>query len=606
MRYWSPRRMVVARSGCTTAPVWILAQILVVLVGLIWSPPADAQWVALWDQNNAFARDCPDDLLQLLGELGRQGATLKSVEFAPGGGWIVLLDRNGYRARNIPEAAFKKLGTLAGQGAEIKSVSFTPSGGWAILFDRVGIETGDIPAEAAQKLGELARQGVILKSITFAPGGGWVILAGKNTYLARNIPDEAFEKLGELKRRGTELRSISFAPGGGWVIFGDRNTYFARGIPDEAFQKLGEVARRGGDLHSVRFPLADLPRLSGDDDATRAEIRRRMDRHKVPGLGIAVIEDGKVLWARGYGTERVGQDQPVGPQTRFQAASISKPIAALTALRLVERGSLTLDGDLNSSLKSWKIPPSPTTRPGQPTLRQLLSHGGGFSVHGFAGYRVGNPMPTLLDILDGKPPANSQPIRVQTLPGSQMRYSGGGYTVVQQLIMDATGEPFPRAVATLVLDPLSMKDSSYGAPSPAIASNFAAGHIDGATIPGGWHVYPELAAAGLWTTPTDIARFLIGVQRAQAGEPKAILPPALVGEMLRRQQGDAGLGVILTGDGPSAWFTHDGVNAGFECGFRASVRSNQGAVIMTNATGGGALVRELFECLRAEYAWPNP
>ena len=294
-------------------------------------------------------------------------------------------------------------------------------------------------------------------------------------------------------------------------------------------------------------------------------------------------------------------------RTRFQAASVSKPVTALAALRLVQQGKLVLDQELNKKLVSWKVPENPLTRREEPTLRRLLSHSAGFSVHGFAGYPVSAAVPTLSQVLNGKPPANSAPIRVELLPGSKVQYSGGGYTVLQRLIMDVTGKSFPQAMRTLVLDPLGMRDSTFEQPLPRGVANMAAwAHVNGTPIAGGWHVYPEMAAAGLWTTPTDLARFVMALQRAKQGGSEPVLSAVLAGEMLRRQKEDAGLGVFLSGKSPSAWFSHNGANAGFECAFTGSVEAGQGAVIMTNAGGGSALVEELFRNLRAEYNWHGP
>jgi CubicO group peptidase (beta-lactamase class C family) len=584
----------------------VLIVTLAATVCLALMPSASAQWVVLSDRNALFARNIPDDAYQRLVEFAKQDSALKSIAFAPNGGWVILAGRNGLFARNIPDEAFQALRSLAARGAELKSVTFTPGGGWVILADKGVYLARNIPDEAFQKLGEFAKGGTELKSVAFTPDGGWVILAGRNGLFARGIPDEAFQKLVELAKQGAELKSVTFAPDGGWVIVADRNRYLARGIPDEAFRKLGELAKQGAELKSVNFLAREVIRLSSDDPTTRAQVLRRMAAHKVPGLGIAVIKDGLLAWARGYGVLRAGSDAPVTAKTRFQAGSVSKPVAAFAALRLVDNGTLALDQELNKKLVSWKVPENAFTRREKPTLRRLLSHTDGFSVHGFAGYPVGTALPTLRQVLDGQPPANSSPIRVELLPGSKVQYSGGGYTVLQRLIMDVTRKPFPAAMRSLVLDPLGMKDSTYEQPLPRSLANVAASaHVNGTPLAGGWHVYPELAAAGLWTTPADLARFVMALQRAKQGGGEPILRASLAGEMLRRQKEDAGLGVFLSGSGRSEWFSHNGANAGFECLFTGSVDGGQGAVLMTNAAGGSALVEELLQSLRAEYNWPG-
>ncbi|HUQ90745.1 MAG TPA: serine hydrolase domain-containing protein [Bryobacteraceae bacterium] len=228
--------------------------------------------------------------------------------------------------------------------------------------------------------------------------------------------------------------------------------------------------------------------------ASPENIAGRMRALHVPGVSIAVMEGGKIAWTAGYGDK-------VNPQTLFQAASISKPVAAMAALLMAQNGNFTLDEDVNAKLKTWKVPD------GKVTLRMLLSHSAGMTVHGFPGYEVDAPLPTLLQILDGGKPSNSAPVRVDIEPGSKWRYSGGGFTVVQQLMMDRMGWAFPEILQRMVLGRIGMRRSTYEQPLPeGMRENAATGHDrNGNPIKGRWHVYPEMAAAGLWTTPTDLA-----------------------------------------------------------------------------------------------------
>ena len=332
----------------------------------------------------------------------------------------------------------------------------------------------------------------------------------------------------------------------------------------------------------------------------------RMAEFKTPGASAAVINGGVIEWARGYGVTEAGSTTAVTPQTLFQAASISKPVAALAALRLVEQGKLALDQDVNERLTSWKVPEHEFTKDEKVTLRRLLSHSAGLTVHGFGGYPAGDPLPSLIDILDGRNPANSAAVRVDVLPGSIWRYSGGGYTVMQQLLMDVTGRPFPALLADLVLQPVGMKDSTYEQPLPeARRAAAASGHLPGGgLLPGRSHTYPEMAAAGLWTTPTDLARFLVEIQHALQGQSK-ILTPATARQMVTVQKGSYGLGLGLEGSGPSATFGHGGSNAGFKCQMTAFVEGGRGAVVMTNGDRGGRLGGEILRAVAAEYGWPS-
>jgi CubicO group peptidase (beta-lactamase class C family) len=335
-------------------------------------------------------------------------------------------------------------------------------------------------------------------------------------------------------------------------------------------------------------------------------LAQRMSELKTPGVSIAVLHEGAIEWAKGYGVMETGTAMPVTPRTLFQAASISKPIAALAALRLVEQGRLSLDEDVNVKLVSWKVPGNEFTRTEKVTLRRLLSHSAGLTVQGFGGYPADAPVPTLVQVLDGQKPANSDAVRVDVVPGKIWRYSGGGYTVAQQLMMNVTGRPFPVLLAELVLKPVGMEDSTYEQPLPGSLRPVAAsGHTsDGRLLPGRYHTYPEMAAAGLWTTPTDLARFLLEVRRALRGE-----SPVLTAEMARQmttdQKSGYGLGLSIEGTGPSASIGHGGSNEGFKCQMMAFVENGDGAVIMTNGDRGGFLAAEVQRAIAREYGWPS-
>jgi CubicO group peptidase (beta-lactamase class C family) len=331
-----------------------------------------------------------------------------------------------------------------------------------------------------------------------------------------------------------------------------------------------------------------------------------MSEMKVPGVSVAVMNNGEIEWARGYGVMEAGTSPPVTPHTLFQAASVSKPVAALAALRLVEEGKLALDEDVNTKLKSWKVPENDFTKTEKVTLRRLLSHSAGLTVHGFGGYAAGEPVPTTVQVLDGAKPANSDPVRVDVVPGKIWRYSGGGYTVAQLLMADVTGRPFPDLMADLVLKPLGMADSTYEQPLPEARRGAAAsGHTsDGKLLPGRYHTYPEMAAAGLWTTPTDLAKFLLEIEKARRGD-SALLSKALALEMTTPQKPGYGLGLSLDGQGQESSFGHGGSNEGFKCQMTAIFEGGRGAVVMTNGDQGGFVAAEILRAVSREYGWPS-
>lgn len=334
-------------------------------------------------------------------------------------------------------------------------------------------------------------------------------------------------------------------------------------------------------------------------------IRSQMQKRRIPGLSLAIIQDGKILKAQAYGFIDKDGKVPVTTSTLFQAGSVSKLVAAMGALYLVEQNKLGLDEDVNVKLKSWKVPDSEFTRDKKVTLRGILSHTTGLTVHGFPGYAVGAKIPSVIQILDGTAPANTPPVRVDFVPGSRWRYSGGGYTVMQQLMVDVTGVDFPEFMRKNVLSPMGMKNSSYQQPlPPELAKLTATGHYNNRSlVEGRWHIYPEMAAAGLWTTPSDLARFAIGIQNAYAGKSGNVLSKSMTRQMLTDQKNRDGLGVFLQGDSTALRFGHNGRDEGFDALLTASVRKGQGIVIMINANDNSHMMGRIVDFIADYYHW---
>jgi CubicO group peptidase (beta-lactamase class C family) len=336
-------------------------------------------------------------------------------------------------------------------------------------------------------------------------------------------------------------------------------------------------------------------------------LEERMAHYKVPGVSIAFFSGGKIRWTRVYGYADVAQKTPVTRETLFQAASISKPISTLAMLRLVQAGKLNLDEDINVKLKGWKVPDNEFTKDQKVTLREIVSHSAGFTVHGFGGYRPDGPLPTIVQILDGQPPANSQPVRVVTVPGSKWSYSGGGFTVMQLLLTEVTGSAFPDLLSKEVLGPIRMTHSTFALPLPMSRKQHAATAYggDGKPIAGGFHVYPEMAAAGLWTTPSDLALAAIEIQNDYAGKSNKVLSKDMAHQMLTHQKDNWGLGVNLSAVDHPLRFGHGGSNEGFQCALEAYIGSGEGFAVMTNADGGSALIGEIQRAVAQEYRWPD-
>jgi CubicO group peptidase (beta-lactamase class C family) len=368
-------------------------------------------------------------------------------------------------------------------------------------------------------------------------------------------------------------------------------------------------------VHAGEAPLGPPPEVQQVERGLRPPVllkgekpwtlEERMRFHKVPAVSIAVFGSGKILWAKAYGSADADALTPATDATLFQGASISKPVSAMAALKKVEQGRLALDRNINEYLKSWKLPENELTRKTPVTLAELLSHSAGVTVHGFPGYAAGRAVPTLVQVLDGAPPANSPAIRVDIAPGKGFLYSGGGYTIVQQALVDIEGKPYPEILTETVLKPLGMTQSTYEQPlPPAQLKSAAAGHDgQGRSIPGKRHTYPEMAAAGLWTTPSDLARFALGLERALEGKPGSLLSKETAAKMITPVHENFGLGLGIEERGPAAYFTHSGGNEGFRCLLLAHRDRGYGAVIMTNAEGGDEIIPEIVRSIAAAYQW---
>ena len=342
-------------------------------------------------------------------------------------------------------------------------------------------------------------------------------------------------------------------------------------------------------------------------DSLDTYVREQMARRHIAGLSLAIIQDGHIVQARGYGVTDQTTRAPVTAATLFQAGSISKPVSALGALHLVEAGRLTLDGDVNASLTSWKVPDNAFTATEKVTLRRLLSHSAGVTVHGFPGYDVAETVPSLVQVLNGTPPVNTPPIRVDTTPGALWRYSGGGFTIMQQMMIDITGRPFPQFMQETVLGPIGMTSSSFEQPQPPTRAALTATgyYADRTPVRGRWHVYPEMAAAGLWTTATDLATFAIEIQQTLAGGGHGVISPAMARQYVTTQMGTSGLGIVVRGSGDTLSFGHGGRDEGFDAQVVAFATTGQGAAIMINANDNSRFMGRILDYIGRMYGWPS-
>jgi CubicO group peptidase (beta-lactamase class C family) len=334
----------------------------------------------------------------------------------------------------------------------------------------------------------------------------------------------------------------------------------------------------------------------------------RMEHYLAPGVSIAVINNGEIEWAKGYGVTESGETQPVTSDTVFQACSISKPVSVTGIMLLAQSGTIDISRNVNDYLRSWRLADNTFTTTEKATIRRLMSHTGGTNVSGFLGYPEGSAVPTLLQVLNGEAPANTDPVQVVYVPGSRSSYSGGGMEVLQQMTEDVTGIPFRTYMEDTLLHNLGMNSSGFVQPMEGpLSENAAKGHdVDGAVLPGGWNTYPELVAAGLWTTPSDLTRLIIEVQKAAVGNQGAVLSQQTATELLTMQVNSKfGLGYGLANGNGGLIFQHSGSNVGYKSYFGGYKDRGQGVAVMINGDNGYTLCMEVVRSVARVYGWPD-
>ena len=346
-----------------------------------------------------------------------------------------------------------------------------------------------------------------------------------------------------------------------------------------------------------------------------------MNIFNIPGLSIAIIDNFEVVAAKGYGYIENGSSIKITTSTLFQAGSVSKTITAVGALNLVGQKKLSLDEDVNNKFKSWSLSDEKFTKKEKVTLRRLLSHTAGLTVHGFPGYRFNSEIPSLIQVLDGVKPANTPPVKVKFVPGTKWSYSGGGYLIVQQLMIDTLESSFPDIMRKLVFDKIQMTRSTFEQP-PSLSLQSQAAHgssVTGVSIPGNWHIYPEMAAGGLWTTPTDLAKFFIEIALSKQGKSNKLIDQKMTKEMFKIHSNNVtefpfgnnefpdrmGLGVFLGDITQPNIFGHIGDTEGFQSSVIMDSKSGKGVVIMSNSPFGILMGDYVINIISKQYNWEN-
>ena len=360
---------------------------------------------------------------------------------------------------------------------------------------------------------------------------------------------------------------------------------------------------------SAQAAIEQAQTQPGEDRLGTSTVAELMEEFGVPGVSVAVIQDFKIHWAKAYGVADVETGQLVDIETMFQAASISKPVAAMGVLRAVQDGLFSLDDDINDILDSWTLDGREFTRNRPVTPRTLTSHtsglGDGF---GFPGYDPEQPLPTTVQILEGHELSNVGSVFMEREPMTFYEYSGGGVTVMELALSDVRRRPFVDVLQEGVLAPIGMTRSSYAQPiSPEHNQNAARAHDNNGDSRGPkWHVYPEHAAAGLWTTPTDLARLIIEVQRSARGESNRVLSQSMIQEMLNPVGvGPFAVGFTVSKIGEGWYFSHGGSNWGFRALMLAHKVKGYGLVVMTNADQGSTVINEIGRRIQHTYNWDS-
>jgi CubicO group peptidase (beta-lactamase class C family) len=379
-----------------------------------------------------------------------------------------------------------------------------------------------------------------------------------------------------------------------------------------ALSSLAACSSGGGDGAKARIEAVEqglVPAVVATGSVPAGmRLADRMQHYLVPGVSIAVINDGQIEWARGYGVTEEGGAQAVDADTVFQACSVSKPVSVTGMMLLAQSGTIDVTRDVNDYLTSWSLADNEFTATEKATVERLMSHTGGTNVSGFGGYPAGSAVPTLLQVLDGSPPANSEPIQVVYVPGSHSSYSGGGMEVLHQMVEDVTGQPFRTYMQENLLARLGMTSSDYVQPLEGpLLDRAAKGHdVDGTALPGGWNTYPELIAAGLWTTPSDLSRVILEVQRAATADQGAVLSQETAQQILtQRPNSSFGLGFAVKDGSSGLIFQHTGSNFGYKSFILGYRDRGQGVAVMTNGDNGFTLTMEIARAVATVYGWSD-
>ncbi|KAF1083025.1 MAG: hypothetical protein GQF41_0792 [Candidatus Rifleibacterium amylolyticum] len=339
------------------------------------------------------------------------------------------------------------------------------------------------------------------------------------------------------------------------------------------------------------------------------ELKNSLKRHNVAGISFAVLRDFHLAYAQCEGVINSESRQPLWPDSLFQGASISKIISAVLTMILVEKGKLNLDKPVKKYLKSWKLPENEWTKDTPVTIRHILSHFSGINVPTYRGFFKEDPLPTFKDVLNGSGPCDAPAVIVEEPVDEQFIYSTGAFAVLQMILEDVANENFETLVQRELLQPLSMHRTCFSQPLPGyLSENAACGHrSDGEPVAGNWYVYPTQAGSGVWTTPTDLAKFALHLQQILHDDAAGLLQPQTLKEMLSPyREPFFGLGFALYNDkGPGRFFGHTGNTEGYRSMFIAHESSGCGAFILANSDNADPVIKEVINQIARSEGWAS-
>ena len=370
-----------------------------------------------------------------------------------------------------------------------------------------------------------------------------------------------------------------------------------------SYSQTSQIASRITQVENKLLVGAEI--IFADSAFNHFNIYDRMKFYKVPSVSIAVINNGQLEWAKAYGLADVSEKRVANTNTVYQAASLSKSLNAFCIMKLVQEGKLTLDIDIRQYLKSWTFPDNESSKNKVITLKNLLSHTAGLSLHGFRGYSFDDKIPTINDILNGTFPSNNEALKPIFPPNTTMKYSGGGTLITKKILDDNISANYDNLMRQKVLKPLGMSNSSYAQPLSKKLKNVAVAYDENLNeIEGKYNIYPELAPDGLWTTPTDFSKFIISIQHSLKKNSNSLLNDATIKEMLTPvlSSSDAALGVFIKEKGGEKYFTHSGANIGYRTEYYGSFTTGAGLVIMVNSDNG-QIINEIKNSIATVYNW---